>query len=307
MMKMPSITVKQWDGDSWISFPASFPASATSAIGMMVKQSVSREPPTDTMTAVYVGTDTRVYTTSCASSSGQWSQPLAITSPQDPVPNATPAIAADETHTYVVYPSGALLYCVVDSGTPINMGNDGISETTSPALIVYNNVLYCLYQSYDSEGELWCMSSADSGQTWKQINPPSAGYYGLSGSPSVTLATNDGPAFVMYQGYHTSGRLSGSAMSWSGDSQELEWWKFINNFEGFGLHARYMSGSPSATVWPGGGLCVATPPASGDAILVIRSDGPGWVLPSPGDLAPGTSPTLVSFNNDLLCFWLPGN
>jgi hypothetical protein len=307
MMKMPTITASQWDGDSWISFAA--PPSATSAIGMMVQQSVSRVAPTDTMTAVYVGADNRVYTTSYTANSntGQWSPALPITSPQDPVPNATPAIASDGTHTYVVYPtSDALLYCVVDGNTPINMHNDGISVGTSPALVAYNDVLYCLYQSYGSEGELWCMSSADSGETWNQINPPSTGYYGLSGSPSITLSTNTGPAFVMYQGYHTSGRLSGSAMAWSGSPPLLGWWKFVNNFEGFGLPPRYMSGSPSATVWPGGGLCVAMPSPDG-SILVVRSDGPGWVLTSPGDLAPGTFPTLVSYDNNLLCFWLPAD
>jgi hypothetical protein len=277
---------------------------------MMVQQSALREPPTDTMTAVYVGVDNRIYTTSYAANSntGLWSPPEPITSLEDPVPNATPAITSDGTHTFVVYPTDdALLYCVVDGGTPVNMHNGGISVGTSPALIAYNHILYCLYQSYDSGGELWCVSSADSGQTWTKDNPDDADYYGLSGSPSVTLSTVDGPAFVIYQGYGTSGQLSGSAMAWSGASQDLGWWKFFNNFDGYGLSVPYMYGSPSATVWPGGGLCVAMPSSSDSSILVVRSDGPRWVLPSPGDLFSGTSPTLVSFDNQLLCFWLPGN
>lgn len=298
---MPSTKGAQynWNANLWEPFtgpPA--PSAGVEAQGSLAFVQIT-DP--SMLTVVYWATDDLLYSSRYLSG-GVWSPQTAITNKQDPVPNAAPAIAWDGTHTYVVYASGARLYCIIDGGTPSDMGNDGISETTSPALFAYNDILYCVYQSYNSGGELQCMCSTDSGKTWSQINPPGGGYYGLSGSPSVAVTEDGSLGYVMYQGYGSSGCLSGSMIT-AGNYEELGVQKFVNNLQGFGLSVPYMTGSPSVTVLPSGDVCVAMADCGGD-VLVFTSAAPDWLLESPGDLAAGTSPALVTFNGFLVCFWL---
>jgi hypothetical protein len=297
-MKMPSTKGARYNGIVWETFNGPPAPSA----GIEAKGSFACLYTTDPslMTVVYWATNGLLYS-SYYESSGTWAPATPIIDDQDPVPNAVPAIAWDGTHTYVVYASGARLYCIIDGGTPSDMGNDGISETTSPALFAYNDILYCVYQSYNSGGELQCMCSTDSGKTWSQINPPGGGYYGLSGSPSVAVTEDGSLGYVMYQGYGASGCLSGSLIT-AGNDEELGLQKFVNNFQGFGLPVPYMSGSPSVTVRASGAVCVVMADTGGD-ILVFTSTAP-WLLESPGELAAGTSPALVTFDGFMVCFWL---
>jgi hypothetical protein len=310
MMKLPSITGKYYVGPNqpWASFPA---PAATSPFGIMVQLSAERNPPNDSMTAVYLGTDDKLYTTTYASYStdGIWSPPQAISDVLNPLPDAAPAIASDGTHTYVVYPSDAELYYIIDGSAPVPMKNDGISEGTSPALFCYGTpeILYCVYQSYDggssSGGRLLCMAFDSSTSTWSQINPDAKNYYGMSGSPSVALSEDGSMGYVIYQGYGINGLLSGSVFTW-GNSTQLGLQKFIKDFKGFDLPDPYMSGSPSAAVLSGIDLVVAMAPQGGTGdIRVLRSDGLGWLLTSPGEITTG-SPILVSYNHLLVCFWL---
>jgi hypothetical protein len=303
---MPSIAAAQFNGISWRPFPVPLVPPTT-----QVTTSLACIAPTDgsAMRVVYGAADGQIYLSYYAGNpthSGEWGKPTGISVPGNAVPDAAPAVAETASGTtYVVYPSDGTLWCIINEGTAISTQNDGISEGTSPALVMYNGFLYCMYQSYDSGGELWCMASYDSiGQTWKQINPDGADFYGLSGSPSIALAPGGSVGYVMYQGYDTSGALSGSAFT-AGEYQQLTFQKFINNIEGAGLPMPYMSGSPSATISSGGNLCVAmAPPSGAGPIRVVRFAGSGWVLPSPGSIAAGTSPTLVAYGNSLVCLWL---
>jgi hypothetical protein len=312
MMKLPSITGMYYVGPNqpWASFPA---PGATSPFGIMVQLTAERNPPNDSMTAVYLGTDNKLYTTTYAinSTKGTWSQPYAYSDVLNPVPNAAPAIASDGTHIYVVYPSGADLYYIIDGNAPVQIKiANGIAEGTSPALFSYGNpeIPYFVYQSYDggssTGGRLLCMAFDDSTSTWSQINPAADDFYGMSGSPSVALTEDGSFGYVIYQGYGINGLLSGSVFT-SGDATQLGLQKFINSLQAFDLPVpSYMSGSPSAAVLSGMNLVVAMAPQGGTGdIRVLSSAGPDWVLPSPGEITNG-SPILVSYNHLLVCFWL---
>lgn len=301
---MPSIKAAQFKGTSWQPFPVPHVPPTT-----QVKTSLACVAPIDgsAMRVVYGAADNQLYLSYYAgnpSHNGEWSKAETISVPGNPVFDAAPAVAAGGA-TYVVYPSNGTLYSIVNAGTAINTENDGISEGTSPTLVMYNGFLYCMYQSYDSGGELQCMASYDSiGQTWKQINPDATDFYGLSGSPSIAMAPGGSVGYTVYQGYDTSGLLSGSAFT-AGEYQQLAFQKFINNIEGAGLPVPYMSGSPSATISSNGNLCVAmAPPGGAGPILVVAFGAYNWVLPSPGTIAAGTSPTLVAYGNTLVCLWL---
>jgi hypothetical protein len=305
---MPSISAAQLTGTGWAPFPLPVTAAQALPSGFCINGAAGL------IQAVYTGTDGYVYFNMF---SRQWFGQVQVSDSGDPVPDGAPSVAlipGGGGAVACVYPHNGTLYCATADNPrekwrpPTAIGNWYIASGTSPALITYNGVLYCVYQHAEGnagsggDGQLCWMTFNTADYTWTQVELNAADYYGITGSPSIATTELADAAYVMYQGYGTSGALTASAITPNGFQQ------FFLNMQPIGMSIPYMSGSAAVAamvddMW----VAMAGQGDAAGTISVLKFKGPKWGIPSPTTtMSAGTSPTLIAYGHGLVCFWFTG-
>lgn len=183
-----------------------------------------------------------------------------------------------------------------DKLLPNNSNAFGLSG--SPALAVFNDVLYCVRQGRGNSGWTWCATFDGTSWSEDKLIPNNDNAFGVSGSPALAVFNNK--LYCIRQGRGDSGWLwcasTSDGTNWSEDAL------IPTNANAFGL-----SDSPALAVFNNRLYCAREGRGdSGWVWCASTSDGASWsedaLIPNSGN-AYGTSggPALAVYNNKLYC------
>ncbi|NMO18150.1 exo-alpha-sialidase [Pyxidicoccus fallax] len=238
----------------------------------------------------------------CASYDGtNWSQDALIPNSSNAYGTSGPsALAVFRGKLYCVREGrddSGWVWCATFNGT--TWSNDQLISTSggtlgtsgAPALVVYQNKLYCIRAGRSDSGWVWCTSTTD-GVTWTKDTPipNSSDAYGTTGTPG--LATYRGLLYCARQG------RDGSGWVWCATFDGTTWSKdqlIPNSGDAYGV-----SGSPALVVYNDRLYCIRESRSDKGWLWMGTFDGTTWStdrrIPN-NDNAYGTSgrPALAVF------------
>ncbi|BAY95893.1 glycosyl hydrolase, BNR repeat protein (plasmid) [Microchaete diplosiphon NIES-3275] len=167
-----------------------------------------------------------------------------------------------------------------------------IALSESPALVVFNGVLYCFHQGDGYSGELWYTTYDHHGEPWrakKWSEDKKVPNVGISGSPAVAVFNNK--IYCFHEGSRSNQELWYTTFDGSN-------WENDQKVPNVGI-----SGSPAVAVFNNKIYCFHEGSRSNQELWYTTFDGSNWendkLIPNVGISG---SPSLAVFNNQLYCF-----